>query len=68
MALPFSSVAVKLRLNGSLAPGEDVGRVAVPFGQDFEKTVIFPLNRFGIRFRRHAFQGANAAPRGRWEC
>ena len=50
------------------APGEDVGRVAVPFGQDFEKTVIFPLNRVGIRFRRHAFQGANAAPRGRWEC
>jgi hypothetical protein len=55
-------MVLKLGLNGSLAPGgEDVGSLAVRFGQDFERTVIFSLDRFKMRFRRHAFQRANAA-------
>jgi hypothetical protein len=53
MALPFSSMVIKLGLNGSLAPGArtSVG-MAVPFGQGFERAAIFPPNRIEMRFRR----------------
>jgi hypothetical protein len=42
MALPFSSMVLKLGLNGSLAPGgDDVSSVAVPFAKALKELQFF---------------------------
>jgi len=52
MALPFSSMVIKLGLNGSLAPAARTS-VAWPFpSAKALRELRFLLNRIEIRFRR----------------
>jgi len=59
-------MVLKLGLNGSLVPGgDDVSSVAIPFGQGFERTSIFSLDRIEMRFS--AVSTRERHPSGRLE-
>src|SRR3979490_724366 len=63
MALPFSSMVIKLGLNGSLAPAARTS-LGGPFPSAKEwKELIFFLNRVEMRFRWRCFS-ARERPQG----
>ena len=56
-------MVLKLGLNGSLVPGgDDVSSVAIPFGQGFERTSIFSLDRIEMRFSAVMLFNARTPP------
>jgi len=67
MALPFSSMVIKLGLNGSLAPAARTS-VAWPFpSAKALRELRFFLNRIEMRFRRLCFSTGERRSPGRVE-
>jgi hypothetical protein len=69
MALPFSSMVLKLGLNGSLVPGA-MTLVAwqFPSAKALKELRFFSRPDRDALQRGYAFQRANATPRGGWKC